>query len=186
MSGFDIERTLWTGAPPNGIKFQAYDIVLVPFSFLWAGTVISVAVNGFVGGVRSDGLGRLDIGTCAILSFFVLMGSYMSVGRLLHDAYLRAHTRYTLTSHRILIERDGLQPRRVVIDLRQLPILDVRETRSGVGTIYFGVPSILASFFGDRWRYCVPEMSQLPALRSIPDVRRVTDMIERASRAASG
>lgn len=179
MGGFDVERTLWTGAPPKGIRFVGADIFVVPFSFVWTGMAISFVVAA----ANGQGFASFDI----LSGFFVLIGGYFSVGRLLHDAYLRAHTRYTLTDRRLLIERNGLQPRRLTFDLRQLPMLDVREGRGGTGTIYFGDAPSLFSFSGNRsmasW---VPELASTPALRSIPDVHRVAEMIQRASRTMAG
>jgi hypothetical protein len=178
VSGFDIEKTLWTGAPAKGIKFVGTDLFLVPFSFVWTGMAISFVVTGWQERTFDPFL--------FLPALFVIIGSYFTVGRLLHDAYLRAHTRYTLTNRRLLIERDGLQPRRLTIDVRQLPLLDVREARSGRGTIYLGrAPSIVSFARNQSLAAWVPELGSTPALRSIPEVHRVAELIERAARTPS-
>ena len=79
------ERVIWTGAPPPGFLLSGRDLMLVPFSLIWAGFIVFWA---------REFLSRASMPSplMLFLAVFVLFGLYAVVGRFFLDAWLRANT----------------------------------------------------------------------------------------------
>ncbi len=132
------EKLLWEGQPPDGILLRKNDALFIPFSLIWAG----FAVFWNVGVWASD----------APLFFrlwglpFLLVGAYITVGRLWVDRYRRRRTRYGVTNQRILIAtgvgktgtgKAGVGKSVRSLDIANLPALILDEDGNGTGTISF-------------------------------------------------
>lgn len=164
------ERLVWSGQPRQGIRLQAADVALIPFSIMWGGFAIfwewSVITAGAPFFFMLWGIP------------FVLVGIYVMVGRFFVDARQRANTYYGLTDQRVIIIT-GLWKRQV----KSLPIhllSDVSITERGTGgTITFGAtPPFYGALAGSSW----PGMGryQPPAFEGISEARRVYDLLQEA------
>ena len=128
------ERLVWSGRPSGGIRFRAYDLILIPFSFVWGGFAIFWEVTAW----RTD----------APLVFklfgvpFVAVGLFITVGRFAVDVWLRARTSYALTDTRALIVSTALTRRVQSVDLRSCAVITLSERRDRSGTIAFGPDTI--------------------------------------------
>ncbi len=124
------EEVVWSGAPGKGIKFQSADLVIVPFSLLWALFVIfweATAIRG-----RAPAF-------FALWGIpFVLIGAYITVGRFFFDSYLRSRSRYFLTNRRALIVTTWPTRRLRSVNLASLQEIGLTESRDGAGTLIFG------------------------------------------------
>lgn len=122
----DGEELLWSGQSDKNRLFTGQDLFLIPFSLLWC----AITVPLLLGGLASGNI------------IFVLMphgwiGLYMLFGRFIVKYQQKKHTYYAVTNHRILIV-SGLFSRRLqTFSLRNLPSLEKRMGRDGVGTIIF-------------------------------------------------
>ncbi len=126
----DGERLLWSGKPRQGIVFRSFDVFLIPFSLVWTGFVVLAVVRA----LTSDA--PLFPALCAVV--FVLVGSYLLIGRFILDSKRRGKTSYGVTDERVMII-SGLFSRRVEsLNLRTLSHLSLSQKRHKSGTITFG------------------------------------------------
>ena len=88
------ERLLWTGHPPRGLMFHAYDFLLIPFSLVWSAGAIA---GGVAAMLQASGPGPL-FGLP-----FVAVALYLLVGRFIIDAVGRGRTYYAVTDRRAII-----------------------------------------------------------------------------------
>ena len=163
------ERVLWTGAPPQGMRFTAADLIVVPFSLFWTGFA-----------VLWEWL-ALTTGAPAYFPLFgipfVLIGVYLLVGRFFSDASARARTEYAITSERAIIVRRN---RIASFDLSGLTGHSADEKADGTGTIWLTMRPMVTmgrapSGFPSRY-------ITTPSFESIPDVRRVYGILVDAQR----
>ena len=122
----DDERVLWEGMPAQGIRLNPEDAFMIPFSLVWCGFAIFWELSTFA------------MGAPTFFSLwgipFVAAGLYFVFGRFLHAAWKAKHTGYAVTSQRVVfIERSGVTS----IPVDRIPSLEIRNHRSGLGTIYF-------------------------------------------------
>ncbi|HXI21259.1 MAG TPA: PH domain-containing protein [Gemmatimonadales bacterium] len=165
------ERFLWTGQPEPGLRFQAADLFLVPFSLFWGGFAVFWEYS--VIQARAPLVFRL-FGVP-----FVLLGLYLVVGRFFTDARRRARTFYALTDRRVIIRRDGLGAELRSLPLRGMTEVTVRDGPDGSGTILLGPSNPLyGRLAGAGW----PGVSRgwAPQLECIPEVKRVYAMLRDA------
>lgn len=122
----DNERVLWEGMPAQGIRLNSEDVFLIPFSLLWCGFAIFWETM-----VLSSGAPAFF----AVWGIpFICAGLYFVFGRFLHAAWMAKHTGYALTDQRIIIiERKSV----TTLPIKQIPSLEIRNHRSGLGTIFF-------------------------------------------------
>jgi hypothetical protein len=166
----DGEQLVWSGRPRQGLALQPFDVALIPFSLLFGGFTFYweyevVSTHQFW-----------------VLQFwgipFVLLGSYMVLGRFLVDAYVRGHTYYGVTDKRVIIAQGSNTQGIALSDLTGVAVNSYRD-RSG--TIVFGIPglpppsSYNAVFQSTRVTY--------PMFTMIPDVQSVYDQIEAGRKA---
>lgn len=169
------EHLLWSGRPPQGIRFQRADVLTVPFSLMWGGFAFFWEWMA----LRSDGPLFMKLWGIP----FVLVGLYMIAGRFFWDAYQRTKTSYGLTDQRILIVQQGRSAKAKSLGLATLGEMTLTTTSDGTGSIQFGTNTLpwSASWGGGGW----PGTQGPPAFESIPDAKRVQDMIRQAQRAAT-
>lgn len=132
------EELLWSGRPRDGLRLQASDLFVIPFSIFWAG----FSVLWF--------LLVLASGATAFAFFgvpFLVIGAYITVGRFFWDRAQRRRTTYALTDTRLLIvqeQRSGTK--HTALDLRLLGEIQLRTKADGSGTITFGSPTAVPGF----------------------------------------
>jgi hypothetical protein len=167
----DGERVLWMGRPKQGLMFGAHDKTLIPFSLLWGGfTVLWEAMN-----LRWRAASFFAIWGMP----FALTGLYLIGGRFLVDAWARRGMTYAITNRRILIERSRPFAKFIAVSLDRLPSAILTESANGRGTIRFGEQ---AQAWGRNgiisW---TPSLDPTPQFLDIPDVRRVSDLVQSLS-----
>lgn len=169
------ERLLWTGRPRGGIRLQAADLFLIPFSLLWCGFAVFWEYR-----VVSQGAPFFFI-LWGIP--FVCIGLFFVFGRFIADAKHREKTWYALTSERAIIS-SGLFSRSVrSLFLRTLGEISFAEKADFSGTITFGSTGMFPAWMaGASWpgagRYAPP------AFQMIDNARSVFEMIRSAQKAA--
>lgn len=168
------ERPLWQGRPVRHPLFRPPDAVLIPFSLLWGGFVLTMLVV--------IGIGRSSLGSLVVLLPFSAVAVYLIAGRFVVRAIASRRTRYAVTDRRVLIV-GGLSGTRVTSAyLTSLPPPVIRERADRSGSVAFGSFPGLGDAFGrqaGRTGWAI-EPSLTPVLRDIEEVRRVRDLIASA------
>src|SRR5581483_2783264 len=124
------EKVLWIGRPKQGIAFRSSDAFMIPFSILWCGFAF------FWEGAA--------VMTDAPLLFklwgipFVLIGLYITIGRFLFDARMRASTAYAVTNERAIVATVSKKQKIRSIDLRGNTDVNLEEKSDGSGNIAIG------------------------------------------------
>lgn len=165
------ERLVWKGAPTPGVFFRPIDIFLIPFSVFWAG--FAIFWNGAVWLAPSSDIDWLF----KLWGLpFLVAGAYITVGRFLHDAKIRRHLAYGVTSQRVLIvrrKRSGNVVR--AFDLTQLSSMELQEKNDGLGSIIFEQQSMFGMNAGvDFW---IPALN-LARFDRIESPRRIYELIQ--------
>jgi len=134
------ETVLWSGRPKQGIVFRAIDLLLIPFTLIWAGGAFFWEYSVL----------RLPHSPLIMKLWgipFVVIGLYIAIGRFFVEARARQFTFYAVTNERALIV-SGKATRHVSsLDLRS-PHLSLAEQQDGTGSINFGTNNDFA--FGPR------------------------------------
>jgi len=166
------ERLLWSGRPQQGLRLQASDAFLIPFSLLWCGFAIFWATNV----ARSKAPIFFQLWGIP----FVVAGLYLVFGRFFVDATIRAGTEYALTNERVLILSGWRSRRTRSVLLRSLSEIDLNEDKDGRGTIVLGPQNARNARLPPGW----PRGSESapPTLDSIENVKSVYELIRRAQR----
>jgi hypothetical protein len=163
------EKLLWTGRPRRGLMLRAADFILIPFSLVWCGIIISQQLTAFR---RAEPI-ILDLPSIP----FVLIGLYLLFGRFIIDAMIRARTVYAITDRRVVIVT-GLFGRNVrSIYLRGLTEIEITEGRRGRGTITFGPSSVQATMMRG-WPGAGKSLP--PAFEAIEGAQQVLEIIRKA------
>ena len=126
------ERLLWSGGPQAFPVFEADDLVVVPFSLAWPGfAAVWVYSAAGTGGV---------VFTAVAGTPFVLIGLYLTVGRLVVRAVQLRSTHYAVTTLRLIEIVWRPWPKRTEVYLRSLPppMTGPRDEQRGVGSVAFG------------------------------------------------
>jgi hypothetical protein len=165
------ERILWSGRPRQGIAFRSADLLLIPFSLLWAGFATFWNVEVWATGAPiSFSLWGLP---------FLALGLYIVVGRFLHDAALRRRQYYAVTDRRVLFLRAGAWSRFRSLEIGYLPGLDLEERGDGRGTISFEAARTWPFLWGHHgWGLWVPALGSA-RFYAIEEPRRVYEIIRR-------
>jgi hypothetical protein len=163
------EQVLWQGRPRGGIRLRGSDWYLIPFSLIWCG-IVFVAAGAALFGPKKDSAGGL------LIIPFLLVGLYVLLGRFFIDAMRRTNTTYALTSRRAIIVADFFGRKVQSINIQTIPEVSVTEKSDGSGTITFGATQLLNWGRQNLWT----GGSSQPAFEMIEDVRRVSDLVEKA------
>jgi len=98
------ETLLWTGRPAQGIRFRMHDILLVPFSVMWAGFAFFWEISVLIAYLHSAGEpGGMPVMFPIAGIPFCLVGLYITLGRFLLDRARRRRTFYAVTDRRAII-----------------------------------------------------------------------------------
>jgi hypothetical protein len=136
------ERLVWSGQPRQGLMFQPMDAFLVPFSIVWTGIAATMFVAGGFG-MATGQLHSAQLPFLFIPTLFLVFGAYFTVGRFLHDAWMRSRIHYGVTERRALILRgDSL----TAIDLARTGTVRLKGGGGGRGTIDFTADDGLSMF----------------------------------------
>ncbi len=163
------EHLLWSGQPAQGIRFHPRDLVMVPFSLAWGGFAIfwewSVA--------RTNAHWLFMLWGVP----FVLIGLYLIVGRFFWDAWERSRTYYGLTNRRVMIVTAGRRTKVQSLELVTLGETVLSTSSDGSGSIQFGsMPWAHGWWSGSGW----PGTQGPPSFETIPDAKRVHEMVRQA------
>jgi hypothetical protein len=182
------ERLLWSGQPKQGLRLQAGDALLIPFSLMWGGFAIFWEASA-LGLVTMSHQHVPHVGDppppgppifMAIWGIpFVLVGLYMIVGRFFVDAAARRKTWYGVTDQRLIILKSLFNRSVSSFDYAQLAALNLTERGDRSGDITFGAPFVPADF-GTRSN----RRTMIPGFYLLPDARRIYDVIRSAQQAA--
>lgn len=168
------ERLLWSGRPAGGILLRQIEIVLIPSSLFWGGFAVFWNVSAWT----MAGSGEFMLFGVP----FLLMAAYITVGRFVHDVWLRRRTHYAVTNERVIVRRTGLGGTVRSLDLAALPVLELQEGTGGRGTIRFESRPWFGGAGFDIW---VPGLAAAAQFLRIPDARSVYALI-RAQRSRGG
>lgn len=168
------ERLLWAGKPFQGFfAFEKYDAVLIPFTLMWAGFAVFWNATVWL----SDGPVFFRLWGVP----FLVVGSYVTVGRFVHNKISRSAMSYALTDQRaIFVAGNGKKVRERPLAANAGFETSVRS--DGSGTIDFdptGNPVLAAmgsmSASLDLWRG--PAASKATFYR-IDEVQRVVGLVQ--------
>ena len=141
------ERVVWSGQPIQGVRLQANDWFLTPFTLMWA-LLPAVAATDLI---RKGGLVNLLIASfCALLVIGVVFARFFV------DAWLRAHHHYVVTDQRVLS----------IADHRRIRVESVLLCR---------LASSLNPFQQTTWPYITGALP--PSFKRIPDAHRVFQFV---------
>ena len=174
---------LWCGRPDARVVFMPADLVLIPFTMLWAGIAILIGVMALNGG------SRMPTGIAiSIIVISGLAGLYLLVGRFVVMAILNAKTCFVVTATDAIVACGRAITR---FPLHQHAVEINRTRRGGHATVYFGDSSgrgmdvgnlgldFLASKYGQRMRSRV-STAQVMAFYNVADVAGLMDSFRRA------
>lgn len=138
------EKLLWAGVPQQGIVFRGSDLLMVPFSLLWAGFAVFWEYMALFPMHHVREAGPFDIVFPLFGLPFVGIGLYMVVGRFFVEAKLRSKTFYGLTDQRVIILSGLFKRTEKSLNIKTLNELSFAERADGSGTITFGTPNPMA------------------------------------------
>jgi hypothetical protein len=146
------EQLVWSGQPKQGVRLQAFDLFLIPFSLVWAGFAFfwEASVLGLVsfeGGPTRDNHPPLFFAIWGIP--FCLIGLYMVVGRFFGDAVSRRRTWHGVTDKRVIVLKSFFSTTVTSVDYANLTNLNLVERKDNSGDILFSFPVTLPGYAGD-------------------------------------
>ncbi len=169
------ERSIWQGAPAQGIHFSPQDIFAIPFSIFWLGMVSFMAVM-----VVSDKAQNVDPMTYFIFPIFLIVGLYMAVGRFFVDIAVRRNTAYVLTNRRAIVESGLFRKGMRSINLAATSEVNFRPGRNGRGTIEFGSSAGPFGMLPRSWPGAGRFLA--PAFDGVEEGQHVYDLVLKAQR----
>lgn len=177
------EKLLWKGRPQQGLRFYGQDVFVIPFSLVWTGIVLSFFLPG---GIPLSEGGVLFM---IVPTMFAVFAAYFTVGRLIHDAWVRSNIEYAVADRRVLILKTGLGADLTTLDIGRIDQIRFKP-RGDRGDLVFGPEPALFGLFGARsmrgsFAMWVPALSETPQFLGVDNARRVFDQIE-GLRARSG
>jgi len=193
MPGFDSvfasrldpgETILWSGQPKQGLRLQAQDVFLIPFSLMWGGFAFFWEA-GVLGLIHLNA-NRPQNSPPAFFALwgipFVLIGIYMIVGRFFYDAALRKKTYYAVTNRRLMILKNLFTFDLTSFDLSSTANLNITERSDGSGDILFGAPGPMQWGASSGWPSS--RNARVPGFYLLPAARQVFGLIRDAQSAA--
>ena len=167
------ERLLWSGQPKQGVRLQAGDVFLIPFSLVWGGFAIfwEATALGLVQLNSKQPTHQPPIFMAIWGIPFVLAGLYMIFGRFFYDAASRKRTWYGITDRRLIVFKTLFGTKILSYDFETLINLNVIERGDRSGDVLFGTPSYATDFanrsFQSRRAPATPGFYQVPGAREV-------------------
>lgn len=122
----DSEYVLWEGKPEKGNIFNASELPIVIFSFVW----LAFSLFWELTVIKS--------GAPIIFSLwgipFIVIGVYLLIGRFIQKAFLRNKTYYVITNKNIIVKTGS---KIKIYNGNDLPSMDIEIHKNGNGTIIF-------------------------------------------------
>jgi hypothetical protein len=176
------ERLLWNGQPKQGVRLQAGDVFLIPFSLVWGGFAFFWEA-GVLGLIPLGGKGAVPPHPPIFMALFgipfCLIGIYMIIGRFFGDALGRRKTWYGITDKRVLVLKSAFATSVNSIDYANLTNLNLVERKDNSGDILFGLPGPMAAWAnGGSTRS--RRYPQTPGFYLLPGARQVYNLIREA------
>jgi len=167
------EKLLWSGQPKQGLRLQAGDFVMIPFSLMWGGFAIfwEATALGFVKMNPHEKPAPIFMALWGIP--FVLAGLQMMVGRFFYDAALRKRTWYGVTDKRLIISKALFGKSVTSFDYANLQNLNLIERGDHSGDIQFALPMSPEYMTQTRRNRRVT----IPGFYLVPDARNVYSRI---------
>jgi Bacterial PH domain len=170
------ERLLWSGQPKQGVRLQAGDVFLIPFSLMWGGFALFWEA-GVLGLIHLDSKRPANHPPIFMAVFgipFVVIGLYMIFGRFFFDAASRKRTWYGITDRRLIILKSLFGTKILSYDYATLTNLNLVERGDRSGDVLFGASGFggTANFGGASWpqsnrNVAVPGFYLLPGAREV-------------------
>lgn len=180
------ERLLWSGRPRQGLVFRSIDILMIPFSLIWAIIPVTIVLSGF--GERTSLLNEAKpamLGVAIIPIVFCLIAVYLLFGRFVADWYYRSGVTYGITDRRAIIRETRLIRRIQSIDLGALRGLRLDEMPDGTGTILLTEESSISPFMrSSGFGAMHAALGQPPQFFRVQDAKRAYGLLSEASRAS--
>ena len=171
------ERLLWSGQPKQGVRLQASDVFLIPFSLMWGGFALfwEAGVLGLFPLNQGRGPASQPPVFMALWGIpFVCVGLYMMVGRFFGDAAQRRRTWYAITDRRVIIYKKFFSSSITSLDYGQLNGVNLVERGDRSGDITFGATGFMTGAAGWNQSRRAPAV---PGFYLLPDARPVYDQI---------
>ncbi len=136
------EKILWTGKPDTKKLFLKEDIFLIVIgcsciiaNLIWEINSIRIITGSIVEeNIKpSDGIISIVFGIP-----FILVGYYLTIGRVIKRRRNNQKILYVITDKRILIFEIGTNEKVIKKDINQITNIDMDIDKNGTGTIIFG------------------------------------------------
>lgn len=165
------EHVIWVGDPVRGLFLYKRDLWAVPCPLLLAAGWMYAAWD-----VAQAASASGDYAPLAWLIALIATATYISLGRLVVDAWLRSRTSYVITDQRVIIRKGGGVA--TSIPISSIRHLAVWESRNGFGTISFCDKMNLPGPLGDSIHACLWRLSPFStALIQVPNALNVSHLI---------
>jgi len=172
------ENLLWAGRPKGGFLLRGSDVFMIPFSIFWCGFAIFWMIGASRALWASEGETTPINYIFPLFGLpFVIVGLYMVFGRFLVDKAQREKTTYGVSNERVIIKSGLFSSTVKSLNLRTLSDITLKERKDGSGMITFGASNPMFSMFeGMNW-WPGTSQYQSPAFDSIPEAKKVYDLI---------
>lgn len=169
------EKLLWKGRPQQGIRLYSQDVFMLPFGLLWAGMVVLIFGMGW------SEFSAMPFPFALFPLIFGVAAVYVTIGRLIHDAWIRSNIEYALTDRRVVILKTGIGSDLTTLDIGRIDQIKFKP-RGDRGDIVFGpTPSFFgfgARSFRASFAMWTPSLSDVPQFIGVENARRLFDQIE--------
>jgi len=178
------ERLLWCGQPQKGIRLRTHDFFLIPFSLFWAGFAFVWEAVAIFGVAQSSAPIAIRFLFPIFGIPFVIVGLYLLIGRFFVDAYVRERTIYGVTNERVIIIAGLFSLETKSLQLRTLTDVTLTEKNNGLGTIGFGLGTLVSGgYIGNGMMTSTRRLSP-PSFYYIQDAKEVYNIIRGAQKSA--
>lgn len=178
------EKLLWKGRPQQGLRLYPQDAFVLPLGLLWAGMAV------FIFGLGWSDFRAMPLPFGLFPFIFGIFAIYVTIGRLVHDAWIRSRIEYAVTDRRVIILKSGLGSDLTTLDIARISQIRFRP-RGDRGDIIFGPTPSVFSLFGARsfrgsFAVWVPALSETPQFIGVENARRLFEQIEDIKARARG
>lgn len=123
------ERLMWSGRPPQGLRFRKQDIPTVLFGLAWTG--VAVFWTWSVWEETAELIPTLMGG------LMILIGVHQFLGRFFLESYVRSRTFYGVSDQRMVILKAGPPRSFQSLDLAELPDVSLETEGLDGGVLRF-------------------------------------------------
>lgn len=124
------EEMRWSGSPKRGLRFGKSDLLVIPIGVFWGVFAFEWEYNAIPFFLRDPLVALFGLP-------FVVVASYLLVGRFFFDDWLRKNTIYAVTNQRVLVLQAG-HFRSFMI--RDLQVITLEDRGDGTGSIWLSKP----------------------------------------------